>query len=46
MIEQFRSWLSIELIDLAIKVCPYEEMRELLRDSISNAVDRYFDDNS
>lgn len=46
MIEKFRSWLSIELMSLAIKTCPYAEMRDLLRESISEAVDRYFDDDS
>lgn len=38
IIEQFREWLSIELLRLSISVCPYEEMRELIRASITIAV--------
>jgi hypothetical protein len=38
MINNFREWLSIELFNLAIKICPYEEMREILKASITVAV--------
>jgi hypothetical protein len=38
MITSFREWLSIELFSLAIRICPYEEMREILKASITVAV--------
>lgn len=44
LMEKLRAWLSIELMRIAIYVCPYEEMQDLLRNSISRAVDEYFNE--
>lgn len=41
---QFREWLSIQLIDLGLMVCPYEEIRMATRVGISIGMDLYLKD--
>lgn len=41
MITAFRDWLSIQLIKWAIDVCPYDDMKNLIRMSINTATDSY-----
>ena len=41
--EQIRSWLSIQLIDLGIRLCPYPEMQEYLKQGFILAIDSYLE---
>lgn len=38
MLTELRMWLSVQLFDLAITVCPFEEMREMFRDSLLRTI--------
>lgn len=44
MFNQIREWLSIELINLGIKVCPYPEMQDYIRSGIGLAVESYLEE--
>lgn len=44
MVEEIRAWLSIQFISIGISICPYEEMRYLLRKTISENIDEYLDE--
>jgi hypothetical protein len=41
---EFRAWLSIQLFSWAISVCPFEEMRDVLRCAVFTASDAYLND--
>lgn len=42
MINEIRSWLSINFIALGVKLCPFEEMREYLRSGLNLGIESYF----
>jgi len=44
MIENIRAWLSIQMIWIGINLCPYPEMRELLKRSINMQIEEYLDE--
>ena len=42
--EQIRTWLSVNLIDLGIRICPYPEMQEYLKQGLCIAIEKALED--
>lgn len=46
MIISIREWLSINLIALGLRMCPFPEMEELLRRGLNLGIESYFNRNN
>lgn len=44
MFTEFRMWVSIQLFDLAITICPFEEVRAMLRATCLETANKFLDD--